>query len=117
MLHNAAKEVSADPQLTFPIRMRLRVTCRGGRDFFQVVLANSMGPALTPEMIRELYRRPIVTSRRHMGAYIAGSYARSVGGEVYVADAGPGKFVGIVEVPIISDDEIGRDASAAEVHP
>jgi GAF domain-containing protein len=100
VLQNAANHVSGNTNLPFMVRVRHRCERRGALDYLCLEVTSRVEEALDQETVDLLYRRPVARDRTHIGAYVAGSYVRSVGGEIYVAENGPKYFTAALELPV-----------------
>jgi putative (di)nucleoside polyphosphate hydrolase len=100
VLQNAANHVSTKTNLPFMVRVRYRSAMRGALEYLCIEVTSRVEEALESKTVDLLYRRPVAQDRTHLGAYVAGSYVRSVGGEVYVAENGPKYFTAALELPV-----------------
>lgn len=105
LLQNGANYVSARTNLTFTVRLRYRLVKRGLRSFLCLEVTNRVEEALPPEIVSLLYRRPVSRDRTHLGAYVAGAYVRSVGGEIYIAENGGEYLTAALELPLVPDTD------------
>lgn len=109
LLQNAANYVSKRTNLTFIVRLRYHPVRRGRRDYLCLEVTNRVKEALPPEIVSLLYRRPVSRERTHLGAYIAGAYVRSVGGEIYIAENGTEFLTAALELPLIPNTDDAND--------
>jgi GAF domain-containing protein len=99
LLRNALKVVSRNSRLPFKANIRFEEIHRAGRPYLRVEIANPITAPLPAKTERRLYRGPIRSDRTHIGAFVVGSFVRSVGGEVYVNENGPDYFGVRMELP------------------
>lgn len=88
LLRNALRILSQNLNLPFTVKARFVPITRAGRLYLRAEIVNPIAAPLREELVRRLYRGPIRGDRTHMGAFVVGSFVRSVGGEVYVSENG-----------------------------
>lgn len=115
LLRNALRIASQNRNLPFFVIVRFAPINRAGRAYLRAEVANPLAMPLPPELVRRLYRGPIHSDRTHMGAFVVGSFVRSVGGEVYVVENGPNYFRVRLELPAdaatVAAEPLGGGAS------
>jgi hypothetical protein len=84
IIRNAISATDMTPHGT--VRLIPRRLSRGGRDFISLSISNPLERRQIPNarMANALFRVPIATDRWHLGTFMAGVLARSLGGDVYV---------------------------------
>jgi len=88
LLRNAGQVVSATSALPFAIRLRCQEVRRATSKYVRIAVTNQILEPLNDELVQDLYRRAVRQDRLHVGAYMIGSYVRSVGGAIWVAENG-----------------------------
>jgi GAF domain-containing protein len=99
LLRNALSVVSRDARLPFNAVLYFEEITHAGRPFLRIKIANAITAPLVSETEQKLYRAPIRGDRTHIGAFVVGSFVRSVGGEVYIDENGPRYFGVRLELP------------------
>lgn len=105
LLQNAANYVSLHTKLSFTVRLRYRAVRRGLRNYLCLEVTNRVEDELPPEIVSLLYRRPVSRERTHLGAYVAGAYVRSVGGEIYIAENSGNYLTVALELPLVPESD------------
>ena len=103
LLRNAAAAARLTPKAS--VRVIPRLVRRSARVFLSITVSNPIQPRQVPlpRLARALYRIPTATERWHLGAFLAGTLARSLGGDVYAAINPRRRNIQvIVEVPLES---------------
>ncbi|HXQ88738.1 MAG TPA: GAF domain-containing protein [Solirubrobacterales bacterium] len=105
LLRNGLGVVSRKPNLPFVVVLRFEEIERAGRAYLRAEVVNAVAKPLVREVEQRLYRGPIHSGRTHIGAFVVGSFVRSVGGEVYVKE-NSSKYFGVrLELPASPLDE------------
>lgn len=102
LLRNAISAVDFTPHGT--VRIIPRRVFKSGKQYLSLTISNPLQLRQFPpeERMQALFRVPIASDRWHLGTFMAGVLARSLGGDVYAVFNQKRKNVQVViEVPLL----------------
>ena len=82
------------------VRLHIKERNLGGASYILVEIVNSVRHKIPDKLAKQLYRIPHIIDRIHIGAFVAGSLLRAIGGDIYLRRNENNIASTVIEIPI-----------------